>query len=149
MKSRFLVYLIMNILMAFPASVFAQKPDPTNHMKQGNFTGNVAVKMHADSKNSLNCSLGSVSFEAGARTNWHKHPGGQILLITEGAAFYQERGSEKRILKKGESVTCSANVEHWHGATPTNKMTHVTVGPNANRGAVVWLEKVTDHIYLK
>lgn len=149
MKNRFLAYLIMNILMALPAVLLTQKPDAANQKKQSNFTGNVAVKMHTEPKNSLDCSLGSVSFGPGARTNWHKHPGGQILLITEGTAFYQERGSEKRTLKMGESITCPANVEHWHGATPKVKMTHLAVGPNTNRGPVVWLEKVTDNIYLK
>lgn len=93
--------------------------------------------------------MGSVSFQPGARTNWHKHPGGQILLITEGTAFYQERGGVKRILQKGDVVSCPPNLAHWHGASATSTMTHLAVGPNTDRGAVTWLEKVEDGVYLK
>ena len=48
-------------------------------------------------------SVGNVTFEPGARTNWHLDPGGQILLITGGTGYYQEKGSAKRIIRKGES----------------------------------------------
>jgi 4-carboxymuconolactone decarboxylase len=112
------------------------------------FTGNTSVKMYTDAKNGLDCSVGSVSFEPGARTNWHSHAGGQILLVTEGTAFYQEKGQAKQILHKGDIATCLPNVEHWHGASPDGRMTHTAIGPNADKGPVVWLGKVDDDIYL-
>ncbi|WP_231424848.1 MULTISPECIES: cupin domain-containing protein [Pedobacter] len=152
MKNLFLKLFTLILLLAFPILLNAQESGATSinsQKKQNNFTGIVSVKMHTESKNNLDCTLGTVSFEPGARTNWHKHTGGQILLITEGTAYYQERGSKKRILEKGESVTCSPNVAHWHGAAAKSKMTHVAVGPNSNRGAVVWLEKVNDSVYSK
>ena len=117
--------------------------------KHSDFTGTVSVNMYTEGKNELNCTLGSVSFQPGARTNWHKHPGGQILLITEGTAFYQERGRAKRTIKKGESVSCLPNVEHCHGASAGMAMTHLAVGPNTDHGTVIWLEKVEDSVYLK
>jgi len=126
--------------------LISQKPAAK---QPSNFTGTVLVKMYTDPKNQLNCSMGSVSFQPGARTNWHKHPGGQILLITEGTAFYQERGGVKRILQKGDVVSCPPNLAHWHGASATSTMTHLAVGPNTDRGAVTWLEKVEDGVYLK
>ncbi|WP_353906701.1 carboxymuconolactone decarboxylase family protein [Pedobacter sp.] len=112
------------------------------------FTGNTSVKMYTDAKNGLECSVGSVSFEPGARTNWHSHGGGQILLITEGTAFYQEKGKPKQILHKGDLVTSLPGAEHWHGATPDSRMTHTAIGPNADKGTVIWLGKVDDDIYL-
>ena len=112
------------------------------------FTGNTSVKMYTDAKNGLDCSVGSVSFEPGARTNWHSHGGGQILLITEGTAFYQEKGKAKQILHQGDIVTCLAGVEHWHGASPDQRMTHTAIGPNADKGTVIWLGKVDDETYL-
>jgi quercetin dioxygenase-like cupin family protein len=54
--------------------------------------------------------VGSVTFEAGARTNWHLHPGGQILLIIHGRGYYQEKGGSKKIIKKGDVIKCTPNV---------------------------------------
>lgn len=92
--------------------------------------------------------VGNVTFEPGARTNWHLHPGGQILLITGGKGYYQEKGSPKRIIKKGEVVKCSPDVEHWHGASKDDTLIQIAI-TNTQKGATVWLERVTDEIYLK
>ena len=125
------------------------KPSSTTPASgSSNFTGNTSVKMYTNAQNGLNCSVGSVSFEPGARSNWHYHAGGQILVVTEGTAFYQEKGKPKRILHTGDAVTCLPNIEHWHGASPDSRMSHIAIGPNADHGAVVWLGKVTDDIYL-
>jgi 4-carboxymuconolactone decarboxylase len=91
--------------------------------------------------------MGSVTFEPGARTNWHRHPSGQILVITDGTAYYQEKGKPKQTLSKGHVVKCPPGVTHWHGATRVGSMTHLAVSPNLNMGQVVWLEKVTDEEY--
>lgn len=139
--------LIAGFFYADPAS--AQSTNDGAGKKPSNFTGTPTVKMYTEPKNPLNCSMGSVSFPAGARTNWHKHPGGQILMVSEGTGFYQERGAQKRIIRKGDVISCSPNIEHWHGAAADSAMTHLAVGPNTDKGAVIWLEKVTDSVYLK
>src|SRR5947207_1677756 len=69
--------------------------------------------------------VGSVSFDRKARTNWHTHPKGQILLVTDGEGFYQEKGQPARQIKKGDVVTIPENVEHWHGASANSPMTHI------------------------
>ncbi|MGE8527218.1 cupin domain-containing protein [Chryseobacterium rhizosphaerae] len=61
--------------------------------------------------------MGNVTFEPGARTKWHLHPGGQIILVTGGVGFYQEKGQPKKILHKGDVIKCSPHVEHWHGTS--------------------------------
>lgn len=90
--------------------------------------------------------VGNVSFKPGARTNWHLHPGGQILLITSGTGYYQEKGSPKRIIKKGEVIKCPPDVPHWHGASKDDELIQVAI-TNTQKGATVWLEKVTDEEY--
>ena len=112
-----------------------------------NFTGMVWVNMLVDTSDSLDCSVGVVTFEPGARTNWHKHPGGQVLLVTEGTGYYQVRGKSIQVLHTGDVIKCSPNVEHWHGATPTSQMTHTAITTNAEKGGPVWLQKVTDLDY--
>lgn len=115
-----------------------------------NFTGTVYLQMlmEADSLNPT--SVGNVTFEPGARTKWHLHPGGQILLVTNGVGYYQEKGQSKKTLNKGDVIKCPPNIPHWHGATPSDTLVHIAIGPSMdNKGKVVWLEAVTDEEYIK
>jgi 4-carboxymuconolactone decarboxylase len=116
-------------------------------VNSNNFTGTAWHHPVVTTDSVFNTSMGSVTFELGARTNWHRHPSGQILVITDGAAYYQEKGKPKQTLSKGQVVKCPPGVTHWHGATRVGSMTHLAVSPNLEMGQVVWLEKVTDEEY--
>jgi 4-carboxymuconolactone decarboxylase len=94
----------------------------------------------------FNSGLTVATMAAGARLDWHKHPGGQILMILEGEGYYQERGKEKLTVRKGEVIKCQPNVEHWHGATPELGVTYLANSP-AQKGKTVWLEKLSDEAY--
>lgn len=111
-----------------------------------NFTGTVYLQMliAADSLNPT--SVGNVTFEPGARTKWHLHPGGQILLVTDGVGYYQEKGQPKKILRKGDVIKCPPNIPHWHGASADSYFVQVAI-TNPQNGAPVWLEAVTDEEY--
>lgn len=87
-------------------------------------------------------------FDPGARLDWHMHPGGQILIITDGIGYYQERGKAKQIVHRGQVVKCLPGVEHWHGAAPDTGVTYVATSP-AQNGKTVWLERVKDEDYTK
>lgn len=112
-----------------------------------NFTGSVSVRMLVVPDSIFNTQMASVTFEPGARTNWHYHPSGQILIITDGTAYYQEKGKPKQILAKGQVVKCPPDVQHWHGATRDGSMTHTALSPNLQMGRVVWLQAVTEEEY--
>lgn len=113
-----------------------------------NFIGTVWLQMMEDETDTaLNISMGNVTFEPGARTNWHSHPGGQILLVTEGKGWYQEKGKPVETMKKGDVVKCPPNIEHWHGATATDMMAHMAISLNTDKGGAVWLDPVTDEEY--
>jgi quercetin dioxygenase-like cupin family protein len=111
------------------------------------FTGPVWIKSLVPNDATLNVQIGNVVFEPGARNNWHTHPGGQILIATEGTGYYQEKGKPIQILRKGDVVTIPPDVKHWHGASPYSEFTHIAVNTNTQKGVVVWLEKVTDEEY--
>jgi quercetin dioxygenase-like cupin family protein len=113
-----------------------------------NFTGNVHLKMlmGADSINPT--SVGNVTFEPGARTKWHLHPGGQILLVTDEVGYYQEKGQAKQILRKGDVIKCPANLPHWHGASADTAFVQVAI-TNRHLGETVWLHEVSDDEYNK
>ncbi len=89
----------------------------------------------------------NVTFEPCARTDWHKHTGGQVLLITNGEGRHQIRGQEIEVLHPGDVVSVPPNVEHWHGAAPDSWFSHVALTPNAPDNEPIWLEKVTDEEY--
>ena len=112
-----------------------------------NFTGTVWLNYLAETDTVHNVNIGSVTFEPGARTNWHFHTGGQILLVTEGKGQYQEKGKPIEIINKGDVVKCPPNIEHWHGATSKDTMTHIAIGTNTNIGGAVWLKAVTEEEY--
>jgi quercetin dioxygenase-like cupin family protein len=112
------------------------------------FTGTAYVNMILpDKDNVYNCQIYDVIFEAGARNHWHKHPGGQILLVTTGKGYYQERGKNARLLCKGDVVAIPPEVEHWHGAAPDSGFTHIGISPNTQKGGAEWLGPVTDAEY--
>jgi 4-carboxymuconolactone decarboxylase len=112
-----------------------------------NFTGDVWLKMLVDRDNDFNCPIGNVTFAPGCRNSWHKHFGGQILLVTSGEGYYQEEGKEIRLLHTGDVVLIEPNVKHWHGATPYSYFSHLSIETNIEKGGAVWLEPVSDSDY--
>jgi quercetin dioxygenase-like cupin family protein len=111
-----------------------------------NFTGTAYLKMliNADSLNAT--AVGNVTFEPGARSKWHLHPAGQILLAVDGVGYYQEKGQFKKILRKGDAVKCPPNVPHWHGASADTAFVQIAI-TGREKGETVWLEAVTDSVY--
>lgn len=111
------------------------------------FIGTAWLEMLVSNDSTFNCPIGNVTFEPGARNNWHKHPGGQILLVTGGKGYYQEEGKPVQVLSEGDVVKIRPDVKHWHGATPDSWFTHIAISTNAQKGEVEWLEPVTDKEY--
>jgi quercetin dioxygenase-like cupin family protein len=114
------------------------------------FTGNVWVKMLVTDENGVfDTQVYNVVFEPGARTHWHSHPGGQILIVTRGRGFYEERGKPVRILKKGDVVEIPPNVVHWHGAAPDEELVHIGISTQVHLGPAEWFGPVTEEEYRK
>lgn len=113
------------------------------------FTGNVWMKDLVSEDPLFKTVAGNVEFEAGARTNWHFHPGGQIFFVTDGVGYHQIKGQAPQIIKKGDVIKCPPGVTHWHGASKDKSMTHLYILPNADseKGTIKWLNKVTDEEY--
>lgn len=112
-----------------------------------NFTGGKVYLKNLISADSLNQNaVGSVTFEPGARTKWHGHPAGQIIIAVEGTGYYQEKGKPKEIVKKGEVVKCPADIPHWHGASADEKFIQVAI-TGREKGETVWYDAVTEEEY--
>jgi len=115
----------------------------------GYFTGSVQVEPLFSAHDPSRVSGGKVMFEPGARSAWHTHPLGQILIVTEGTGWIQQWGGPIEEIRKGDVIWIQAGVKHWHGATPNTAMTHIAIQEQLNGIAVEWMQKVTDEQYRK
>jgi quercetin dioxygenase-like cupin family protein len=113
------------------------------------FTGAVRVDPLFAPKDSAPFAGGYVTFEPGARSNWHTHPAGQHLIVTSGVGWTQEWGGPVVEVHEGDVIWCPPGVKHWHGATPTSAMTHIALTGTVGGKNVEWMEKVTDAQYRK
>jgi quercetin dioxygenase-like cupin family protein len=111
------------------------------------FTG--AVRIDAPFSGSGDARIGgaTVTFEPGARTAWHTHPFGQILIVTAGRGRAQREGGPIEEIRPGDVVCFAPGERHWHGAAPTTAMSHIAIAEKLNGSPVDWMEHVTDEQY--
>ena len=136
--------------LVFIVRAQVQTPDPIFAKGElspaKNHTGNIWLKELSVGDSSFDPTIAVATYDAGAKLDWHVHPGGQVLLITEGTGYYQERGKPIQIVHKGDVIKCPSGVEHWHGATPKSSFAYIAVTPT-QKGKTIWLEPVSDKDY--
>ena len=113
------------------------------------FTGSVRIEPLFAANDPAPYSGAYVTFEPGARSNWHTHPAGQRLIVTHGVGRTQEWGGPIVEVRAGDHIWCPPGVKHWHGASPTSGMTHIALSGTHDGKNVEWMEKVTDEQYAK
>ncbi len=123
--------LLAGFGLLFIGSSYAMQDDP-------HFTGKSVVMEGKE------LSAARRSFEPGARSAWHSHDRGQLLMVEEGRLRTQKRGGAIRELGKNESDYTGPGVIHWHGAVPGEQLIQINVGFG---GETKWMEKVTDAEY--
>lgn len=111
------------------------------------FTGGVRVDPMFPANAPSRVNGGHVTFEPGARSNWHTHPLGQTLIITSGLGWVQREGGAIEEVRPGDVVWFPPGLKHWHGATPATAMTHIAVQEALDGKNVDWLERVSDEQY--
>lgn len=118
------------------------RPAPADY-----FTGSARVDFSFQAGAPARVSVARVTFEARARTAWHTHPLGQILLVTAGAGRVQRWGDPVEEIRQGDVVWIPPGVKHWHGAAPNSSMTHIAITEQLDGKAVDWMEQVSDAQY--
>lgn len=137
------IYLIMLFFVAV-ATASAQDHDifPIGEKAENiNHTGDVWLSELNQADSSVNSQVSLAVFAPNAKLNWHSHSAGQVLLITDGTGYYQEKGKPVQVVTKGDVVKCLPDVEHWHGSTPTTGVTYIAVSPKSK---TTWLQPVTE-----
>ncbi|MBF9031295.1 cupin domain-containing protein [Rhodobacterales bacterium HKCCE3408] len=121
---------------------------PTANGPAEYFTGTVRLARLRESETPSRVNAARVTFEPGARTAWHTHPMGQLLIVTEGEGWTQTEGGEKRTIRPGDTVWFAPGERHWHGATADSAMTHIAIQEAVDGKAADWAEHVPDQVYL-
>jgi quercetin dioxygenase-like cupin family protein len=111
------------------------------------FTGAVRIDPLFDAPTPARGSGAHVTFEPGARTAWHTHPLGQILIVTAGAGRAQRWGGAIEEIHPGDVIWFSPGEKHWHGASPTTALTHIAIQEKLDGRAVEWMEHVSEEQY--
>jgi len=111
------------------------------------FTGTVRIDPLFQANDRARAAGNSVTFEPGARTAWHTHPLGQVLIVTSGRGLAQRWGGPIEEMLPGDVVRFDPGEKHWHGAAPTTAVTHIAIQEQLDGKAVEWLEHVTGEQY--
>ena len=122
---------------------------PSNRGPAEFFTGSVRVDPLFPATAPSRVSGALVTFEPGARSAWHAHPVGQVLIVTAGLGSVQREGGPVEEIRPGDVVWIPPGVKHWHGATAAAGMSHIAVQEQIDGTNVDWMEKVTDGQYGK
>src|SRR4051812_48505668 len=120
---------------------------PSRQGPAENFTGSVRVDPLFQANAPARASGALVTFEPGARSAWHTHPLGQVLIVTAGAGRVQRWGDPVDEIRQGDVVWIPPGQKHWHGAAPTSSMAHIAILEQIDGKTVDWMEKVTDAQY--
>jgi quercetin dioxygenase-like cupin family protein len=111
------------------------------------FTGSVRIDPLFDAAGPARVRCAAVTFEPSARTAWHTHPLGQILIVISGLGWAQRESGPKEEIRPGDVVWFPAGEKHWHGATAATAMTHIAIQEALDGKSVDWLEQVSDEQY--
>lgn len=117
---------------------------PTTSGPSRYFAGRVTVAELVKPEGPSRVGTGLVAFRPGARSNWHTHPAGQTLYVTEGCGWTQREGGQVQRICKGDTVYVPAGMRHWHGATASDAMTHLSITETVDGRNVDWMEPVSD-----
>jgi quercetin dioxygenase-like cupin family protein len=111
------------------------------------FTGAVRIDPLFGANAPARAAGNAVTFEPGARTAWHTHPFGQVLIVTAGGGWVQRDGGPIEEVRPGDVVWFAPDEKHWHGATVTTAMTHIAIQEALDGKSVDWMEQVSDEQY--
>lgn len=150
---KFIKKTLTVIIVIFIASLNQATAQETSIFPRGelaantdDYTGSIWLNELSKADSTFNFNITLATYAPGSKLNWHIHPAGQILLITEGTGYYQEKGKPVQIVHKGDVIKCAPGVAHWHASTPENSFAYIAISPSG-KGKTIWLQKVTDAEY--
>ena len=120
---------------------------PSTQAPADRFTGAVRIDPLFHAPDPARVQAVSITFEPGARTPWHTHPLGQILIVTAGCGWAQSEGGPVEEIRPGDVIWFPPGEKHWHGAAPATSVTHIAIQERLDGRAADRMEKVSDEQY--
>ena len=84
------------------------------------------------------------TFSPNSTLDWHKHVTVQVIIVVEGEGYYQERGKEPVVMKKGDIIKCEKEIEHWHTSSADSSVSYIAIYGSE---PTVWTQKLTREYY--
>lgn len=106
--------------------------------------GDAWLNFLVEADDDFNQNITQATFSANSTLDWHKHSTTQVIIIVDGEGYYQERGKEAVILKKGDVVNCKRDTEHWHTSSAESSVSYIAI---YGKEPTTWTEKLTQEYY--
>lgn len=135
--------LLAAAAQAQPLDIQRNGAQPTTVGPRETFTGHVLVTPLFAPTEATRAGAASVAFSPGARSAWHSHPAGQVLVVTSGVGWVQAAGGARQEIRAGDVIRTPPGVKHWHGATSSSAMTHIAIQEQVAGKVVEWMEQVS------
>lgn len=140
------------LLLIFPLLGYSQNSEYkiNSYLNEGfkasniHHIGDAWLNFLLQAEDDFNYNITQATFSPNSTLDWHKHGTPQVIIIVEGEAYYQERGKEPIILKKGDIIKCHKDIEHWHTSTAESKVSYIAI---YGKEPTVWTEKLTREYY--
>ena len=142
---RILSFFVLFMLLA-PAQARTQAFPRGDLAPNVHHTGDVWLYPVSRADSTFNYNVTQATSAPGSRLDWHLHPDGQQLLVTDGVGYYRERGGPLRLMRKGDVIKSAPGVEHWHAATPDSGVVYLAVYGGEG---TEWLKPVSEEAYLR
>lgn len=144
--------LVTILVVLIPFFINAQKAEYnlSSYLSEGvkapntHHIGDAWLNFLVEADDDFNQNITQATFSANSTLDWHKHATAQIIIILEGEGYYQERGKEPVILKKGDVVNCKKDTEHWHTSSSDSSVSYIAI---YGKEPTIWTEKLTQEYY--
>lgn len=144
---------ILLLFVCSPLLIFAQNQgySISSFLTEGvkapntNYIGEAWLNSLVQADSEINYNITKATFRKNSTLDWHKHSTPQVLVIVEGEGYYQERGKEPVIIKKGDVIKCRKDTEHWHTSTKYSAVTYLAIYGGTQ--PTTWTEKLTQEYY--
>lgn len=144
--------LIITLIVSLPLFAYAQDNEYNinSYMAEGikapntHHIGEAWLNFLVEGDDDFEYNITQATFSPNSTLDWHKHATDQVLIVVEGKGYYQERGMEPVIMKKGDVVKCAKDTEHWHTSSADSKVSYIAIYGSS---PTIWTEKLTREYY--
>ena len=145
--------LVLVLLTSLPLWGFAQQSEyvVSSYLTQGpkapntHYIGEAWLNGVLQADGDFSYNITKATFKVNSTLDWHKHGSIQVLIVVDGEGYYQEKGKEPVIMKKGDIIKCSKDTEHWHASSKEKDVTYLAIYGGTQ--PTIWTDKLTQAYY--